>query len=68
MMDPAIISLKDFFKGIYFKNLHTQLNQTSEQNLGGGGGVSMLILALLCIKHDYSAMKVKLFFHLKFFL
>lgn len=38
MMDPAIISLKDFFKGIYFKNLHTQLNQTSEQNLGGGGG------------------------------
>lgn len=66
MMDPAIISLKDFFKGIYFKNLHTQLNQTSEQNLGWG--VSMLILALLCIKHDYSAMKVKLFFHLKFFL
>lgn len=40
-MDPAIISLKDFFKGIYFKNLHTQLNQTSEQNLGwrGGGGL-----------------------------
>lgn len=37
MMDPAIISLKDFFKGIYFKNLHTQLNQTSEQNLGWGG-------------------------------
>lgn len=37
-MDPAIISLKDFFKGIYFKNLHTQLNQTSEQNLGWGGG------------------------------
>lgn len=36
-MDPAIISLKDFFKGIYFKNLHTQLNQTSEQNWGGGG-------------------------------
>lgn len=35
-MDPALISLKDFFKGIYFKNLHTQLNQTSEQNLGGG--------------------------------
>lgn len=67
MMDPAIISLKDFFKGIYFKNLHTQLNQTSEQNLGGGG-VSMLILALLCIKHDYSAMKVKLLFHLKIFL
>lgn len=66
MMDPAIISLKDFFKGIYFKNLHTQLNQTSEQNLGGG--VSMLILALLCIKHDYSAMKVKLLFHLKIFL
>lgn len=62
MMDPAIISLKDFFKGIYFKNLHTQLNQTSEQNLGWG--VSMLILALLCIKHDYSAMKVKLLFHL----
>lgn len=50
MMDPAIISLKDFFKGIYFKTLHTQ--------------VSMLILALLCIKHDYSAMKVKLLFHL----
>lgn len=62
MMDPAIISLKDFFKGIYFKNLHTQLNQTSEQNLGWG--VSMLILALLCIKHDYSAMKVKLLFNL----
>lgn len=36
-MDPAIISLKDFFKGIYLKNLHTQLNQTSEQNLGWGG-------------------------------
>lgn len=36
MMDPAIISLKDFFKGIYLRNLHTQLNQTSEQNLGGG--------------------------------
>lgn len=62
MMDPAIISLKDFFKGINFKNLHTQLNQTSEQNLGWG--VSMLILALLCIKHDYSAMKVKLLFNL----
>lgn len=62
MMDPTIISLKDFFKGIYFKNLHTQLNQTSEQNLRGG--VSMLILALLCIKHVYSAMKVKLLFHL----
>lgn len=62
MMDPAIISLKDFFKGIYFKNLHTQLNQTSEQTWGGG--VSMLILALLCIKHDYSAMKVKLLFNL----
>lgn len=67
MMDPAIISLKYFFKGIYLRNLHTQLNQTSEQNLGGGG-VSMLILALLCIKHDYSAMKVKLLFHLKIFL
>lgn len=38
-MDPAIISLKDFFKGIYFKNLHTQLNQTSEQTWGGGGGL-----------------------------
>lgn len=62
MMDPAIISLKDFFKGIYLRNLHTQLNQTSEQNLGWG--VSMLILALLCIKHDYSAMKVKLLFNL----
>lgn len=62
MMDPAIISLKYFFKGIYLRNLHTQLNQTSEQNLGWG--VSMLILALLCIKHDYSAMKVKLLFNL----
>lgn len=38
-MDPAIISLKDFFKGIYFKYLHTQLNQTSKQNLRGGGGL-----------------------------
>lgn len=66
MMDPALISLKDFFKGIYFKNLHTQL--TKLQNKTWGGGVSMLILALLCIKHDYSAMKVKLLFHLKFFL
>lgn len=61
MMDPAIISLKDFFKGIYLRNLHTQLNKTWGE---WGGWVSMLILALLCIKHDYSAMKVKLLFHL----
>lgn len=33
MMDPTIISLKDFFKGIYLRNLHTQLNKT----WGGGG-------------------------------
>lgn len=35
-MDPTIISLKDFFKGIYLRNLHTQLNKT-----WGGGGVGL---------------------------
>lgn len=62
MMDPAIISLKDFLK-VFISKIYTHsLNKL--QNKTWGGGVSMLILALLCIKHDYSAMKVKLLFNL----